>query len=290
MSCVRGSKGSGRSAQLIEAMLSEAARARHTQRVIDLLRAELGAPAWTQSSATSPSVDAVCLQEVDRELLAAIRTEAASIPGWSVHANATAHEPGPPAASGRCSAITAIVTRAPPLLLLPDVVVEVGSASSSAADPSSSSKKKEEEEEGGERKKKSAKVRRHAALVLSSGVILISVHVRHCTAKPTAHSAQPSNAANIAQTERAVLAACRGVDGGDCGLIGTNAIAVGDWNGSVSGEEEVEGWAVRRCSPQQPTQFGKPLPVDGAAAFSSAAAAALDVVVQDHSFSRQVSS
>eukprot|EP01046_Picozoa_sp_COSAG06_P070508 COSAG06_NODE_19750_length_824_cov_0.724138_1_plen_162_part_10 len=142
MSCVRGSKGSGRSAQLIEAMLSEAARARHTQRVIDLLRAELGALAWTQSSATSPSVDAVCLQEVDRELLAAIRTEAASIPGWSVHANATAHEPGPPAASGRCSAITAIVTRAPPLLLLPDVVVEVGSASSSAADPSSSSKKK----------------------------------------------------------------------------------------------------------------------------------------------------
>ena len=214
MECVRGSRGSGATAQLTSAMLSKPARARHTQRVVDMLRSQLGV-GGAGESVQSP-IDAVCLQEVDRELLKVIQGEAKSA-GWSVHANATAQEPDP--GTGRCSSITAIVSSEPPMRVLPDVVVDVKDTAT-----------------------KRVNERRHAAVVLAGGVALVSVHVRHCKAK---HREQPSNSENIAQTERAVVASC-GAEGCCC------VAAVGDWNGSVSGTDEIEvsshsAYAARYC-------------------------------------------
>ena len=202
MECVRGSRGSGATAQLTSAMLSKPARARHTQRIVDMLRSQLGVDGAGES--VQPLIDAVCLQEVDRELLKAIQAEAKST-GWSVHANASAQEPE--LGTGRCSSITAVVSREPPMRVLPDVVVEYTDAAT-----------------------KRVNTRRHAAVVLASRVALVSVHVRHCKAKG---SEQPSNSENIEQTERAVVASC-GSEGCFC------VAAVGDWNGSVSGTDEIE--------------------------------------------------
>jgi hypothetical protein len=203
MTCVHGSRGSGHAAHLKSAMLSGPARVRHTQRVLDMLRSQL----VEDSTADTPPLDAVCLQEVDLELLRAIQAEAKST-RWSVHANATAQEPEP--GTGRCSAITAIVSHDPPIRVLPDVVVEVSDI-----------------------RKRRAKVRRHAAVVLANGVALVSVHVLHCEDKLNLHSGQPSNAKNIEQTERALIKSCGG-EGCRC------VLAVGDWNGSVSGTDEIE--------------------------------------------------
>ncbi len=209
LACVRGSRGSGHAEQLKSAMLSRPARARHKQRILDMLRSQL----IGDGAANTAPIDAVCLQEVDREVLRAIQSEAKST-GWSVHANAIAQELEP--TTGRCSAITAIVSRDPPIQMLPDVVVEVGDA-----------------------KKKRAKVRRHAAVVLASGVALVSVHVQHSEGKLNSHSGQSSNAEHIEQTERALINSC---GGGGCRCV----LALGDWNGLVSGTGEIEvGLSIR---------------------------------------------
>ena len=107
MPCVKGSRGKGYSTLLSDAMLSAPAVARHEQRVLGWVDAQLGA------------ADAVCLQEVDRSLLRALCSDGR----WHVHACATADEPPPAGSSGRCCAITAICTLDPPRCLLPDVVV-----------------------------------------------------------------------------------------------------------------------------------------------------------------------
>jgi hypothetical protein len=290
--CVRGSRGAGYSRLLARAMLSPVAKARHTQDVLQLVEQQLcrrrrcGGASTPTSSSSGPAalpgehdidVDAVCLQEVDREVLAALRQASGAGGGWYVHACATAEEAAPP--EGRCSAITAIVTREPPLRLLPDVVVET---------------------EHGKR------VRRHAALVLASGVALLSVHVRHPPRPaPPPHvggakaNAQPSNEQHIEQTEGAIIRALSELRAaaGTGGIVRHHrvsaALAVGDYNGPLgsastaggSGSAGTKaGWqVVGRGSPSSsPTQYGKPEAVDGAIALSAEGRQLLVLRVCDH--------
>ena len=85
---------------------------------------------------------------------------------------------------------------------------------------------------------------------------------------------QAVNAANIEAAEAAIVGATAGELAGD-GVV----LAVGDWNGPLGAggvPPEALGaggpWRVR-AGPAVPTQYGKPLAIDGAAAYATSAAA-----------------
>ena len=171
---------------------------------------------------------AVCLQEVGRDLLAALRSANLQ---WHVHAssNGARAQDGD---DGRCEAMTCIVSST---AFSPeaDVVVETKSASNAI------------------------KRRAFAAVTFAShGLTLVSVHVRHADGSSGFAKAdkeqqvqQPSNAERIRDAEGAIRAA----------FPARRILCIGDFNGPPL-EEPQDG--VRRASPQEPTQYGAPHAVD----------------------------
>ena len=276
----------GRSKALLQAMLSPSVIQHHVQDCVAFVERELKGEGPLQKGASA----AVCLQETDPALVRALKQRAAESdpPLFYIHTcdayveedNAgveskgvdSAHHEGnatssastggkaglsanSPAAAGdgiKCSSITCIVASEPFHSVLPDVVVVVA----------------------GKNRSKKTYERRFASAVLSDGcTTVVSVHVRHDNSngrqgkkRKYYHSggSQSFNEDHIQQAENAILALCKSCALGKYGVL----IAVGDYNGPlrkpyVAQQSECEGILIHRSAPRQPTQYGKPLPVDG---------------------------
>ena len=237
------SKGSGAVGRLVEAMCTPAVIARQTSDLLAFMSEEL----------TERCALAVCLQEVSAELLAAVRAAAsAASPSWYVHASAGAS--AAPVAAGSCVATTCIASMRP-FVAEADVIVHGDKG----------------------RPRAFAAVTFEATAI--EGVVapptptltLVAVHVRH-DAEATPRKAkgdasiQPSNAGHIHRAEEAITSGLRTrLAAGGC------VLATGDFNGPPSTAEPHDAAVppsmllrVHRAWPEEPTQYGTPLAVDGA--------------------------
>lgn len=221
--------------QLIEAMTSAPVIEAHIAQTLEFVGAELGE---LRSAA-------VCLQEVDVEVLQALQTFCATRqPPFYVYASRAADmELSRATTPGTCRSICCIVT-AVPAVQLQDVIVAAG--------------------------KHNDRIRRFPRVLLPFGVVIVSVHVFHDPSS-VAPRIQATNAKNITAAEAAIVFTCRA----DI-AAGNVVVAAGDWNGrlapSDANSNPLTGVTIARGSPAVPTQYGKKAAVDGIALYASATA------------------
>ena len=286
MPSISGTKGSGKSTMVLDAMLCDAVRAHHCRRVVDVVRREID-----QGEAV-----AVCLQEVDEEVMLALRQ-------WEEESQRKDHKEGEtmtrriqihackPAdkkrSKNQCQSTTCVVVstrKVKNIEPLEDIVVITKGKGTTTY------------------------VRRYARVMLrpldgcGDAWEVCSVHVRHAAGIPgvteglkeegkkksggegfgeesgdkdgekgkikkTTHLSL--NAKNMDDAEKELLVAA--------GTSSTNMIvAVGDWNGphtkcleEISDGKGSTWWCARLSPPNTSTQYLNPHPVDGIVVMTS---------------------